>query len=183
MNLVVMLALLLVMFTTFRQRPALPPEVLRRARLAPAPIGLRLLAGGIDLLPLIGAVAYVAWRISRAAAAGADSVTFSTAEELTTFGLALVYLLHTTLAECLAGRTLGKALCGLRVVSLDGRPASLGSLLLRNAIRPLDVLLLFPLVIALTNPLRQRVGDLAAGTVVVLNVEETDDRRRDDEET
>jgi uncharacterized RDD family membrane protein YckC len=64
----------------------------------------------------------------------------------------------------------GKLTVGLRVVALDGRPASVPQVLLRNVLRPLDVLpaayVLGGLAVLATNR-HQRLGDLAAGTVVV----------------
>ncbi len=69
------------------------------------------------------------------------------------------------------GRTPGKMLMAIRVVALDGQPPSIVALLVRALIWPLDVFLFLPApiglyVIALT-PRRQRLGDIAAGTVVV----------------
>src|SRR5688572_25976836 len=75
----------------------------------------------------------------------------------------LVYFGHLTAAEAATGRSLGKALFGLKVVRTDGSEAGPGAILLRNLLRPLDV----PtagLGLAWLNPLRQRLGDMAAGT-------------------
>ena len=77
-----------------------------------------------------------------------------------------VYLLATTLVETVAGRSLGKLLTGLYVVGLDGKPAGIGARLLRNVLRIID-LPIMPLALILFSPLRQRAGDLAAGTLVV----------------
>jgi|LakMenEpi03Aug12_release.lakeMendotaPanAssembly.Ray.scaffolds.fasta_scaffold24495_3 uncharacterized RDD family membrane protein YckC len=69
------------------------------------------------------------------------------------------------------GQTPGKRLLGLRVRDLDAAAAHPGKLLIRALFRPLDVLLLVPLPIGLiliaALPLGQRLGDLAAGTIVV----------------
>ena len=59
--------------------------------------------------------------------------------------------------------------CGLKVVSLDGSRPTLGQVALRNVLRVIDAGLGFlPLLLVHFSPLRQRVGDAAAGTLVVL---------------
>lgn len=79
-----------------------------------------------------------------------------------------VYLSHTLLSETFAGRSLGKMLLGLRVVSLDGSTPDRASLLIRNLLRILDIGLMgVPLTLILFSPLRQRIGDVAANTVVI----------------
>ena len=81
-----------------------------------------------------------------------------------------VYLLHTTLLELLTGKTVGKMICRLRVVSSDGTPAGKLAILIRNLIRLIDVLLGPPLsMLILFSPLRQRLGDVLAGTTVIMD--------------
>jgi uncharacterized RDD family membrane protein YckC len=68
------------------------------------------------------------------------------------------------------GRTPGKALLGISVVSLDGSPVRLQQALIRNVVRFVDVLpgtYLVGLVAVLASSRSQRVGDVAAGTLVV----------------
>ena len=67
------------------------------------------------------------------------------------------------------GRTPGKRAQRLRVVRTDGQPAGGAAILVRNLIRTVDVLLLpFLAVISMLVTARaQRLGDLAAGTMVV----------------
>ncbi len=68
------------------------------------------------------------------------------------------------------GRSLGKALLGLRVVRDGGLPISLRESLLRNLLRIVDVLpsnYVVGLVAMLVSPDGKRLGDLAAGTVVI----------------
>jgi uncharacterized RDD family membrane protein YckC len=74
---------------------------------------------------------------------------------------AFEYFLH--------GRTPGKATQRLRVVRTDGQPAGGAAILVRNLIRILDVFLFpFLAVISMIVTARaQRLGDLAAGTMVV----------------
>lgn len=68
------------------------------------------------------------------------------------------------------GRTVGKQVMGLRVLDTRGRRLTLVQVVLRNLLRTLDQLPLFYLVggaAAALSPRGQRLGDLAAGTVVV----------------
>jgi uncharacterized RDD family membrane protein YckC len=69
-----------------------------------------------------------------------------------------------------SGRTVGKRAQHLRVVRTDGQPAGAGSILVRNIIRIADFLPGFYAIgsisILLTRR-NQRLGDLAAGTMVV----------------
>ena len=84
-------------------------------------------------------------------------------------GIAL-YVLHTTLSELLTGgRTIGKWLMGTRVMTLTGVAPTASQLLARNALRIIDLLLAgVPLLSIYQSPLRQRVGDMMAGTIVCL---------------
>jgi uncharacterized RDD family membrane protein YckC len=67
------------------------------------------------------------------------------------------------------GRTPGKWMTGLRVISVDGRPINLTQAIVRNLLRSAD---LFPtgivgmICMSMTERF-QRLGDLAAGTMVV----------------
>ena len=75
------------------------------------------------------------------------------------------------LFQGLTGATVGKFLVGLRVVDRNGRPPGVPRTLLRTVFLLIDA---FPWVIpflgwliALTNARHRRLGDLAAGTMVV----------------
>jgi uncharacterized RDD family membrane protein YckC len=129
-----------------------------------APLSARLIAGAVDALPLI---------IAFLVAANSDRTDESAQEFMVRIQLPWIvataaYLLHTTLAEAIAGASLAKLMFGLRVVNAQGMPASLGSRVSRNLLRILDVIFVFPLVSVFFSPLRQRIGDIAAGTTVVL---------------
>lgn len=66
------------------------------------------------------------------------------------------------------GRSLGKLAVGLRVVRLDGRPVGFLASLVRNVVRLADYLFfLLGLWMILGTKRHQRLGDLAAGTIVV----------------
>ncbi|MBQ5789818.1 MAG: RDD family protein [Thermoguttaceae bacterium] len=67
------------------------------------------------------------------------------------------------------GRTLGKAAFGLRVLTTEGRPIGRGQALLRNVLRAADLALgPFLAILLCANDRMARFGDLAAGTVVVV---------------
>jgi hypothetical protein len=69
-----------------------------------------------------------------------------------------------------AGQSPGKRVVKLRVVRLDGTPASAGQIIIRNIVRLVDM---FPgfyavgLVVMFLNDQSRRLGDFAAGTLVV----------------
>jgi uncharacterized RDD family membrane protein YckC len=68
------------------------------------------------------------------------------------------------------GRTPGKRLQRLRVVRTDGQPVTWAPVLVRNALRLVDILPTYYMAGAITILLTkrsQRLGDLAAGTIVV----------------
>jgi uncharacterized RDD family membrane protein YckC len=77
----------------------------------------------------------------------------------------LLALLIAFVCEGLFATTLGKLLFGLVVRNARGGYAGLGRALTRSVFRPVDLLLIGPLL-ALATPKRQRLGDIAAGTVV-----------------
>jgi len=71
------------------------------------------------------------------------------------------------------GQTIGKRMLGLRVVDERGLKLKPSQLVVRNLLRFVDVLPLFYAVggmVSLLNSRAQRLGDLAAGTVVVRNI-------------
>jgi uncharacterized RDD family membrane protein YckC len=65
------------------------------------------------------------------------------------------------------GQTVGKKLMKLRVVRADGRPAGMGEIGVRTILRVIDNYLVGLIVMLATGERRQRIGDLAAGTIVV----------------
>ena len=82
-------------------------------------------------------------------------------------------LVYFTLFEGLSARTPGKRLVGLRVARVDGKAPTLADAFLRNLLRLLWVTPFGPAFILLdawslrATELDQRMGDLAAGTVVL----------------
>ncbi len=69
-----------------------------------------------------------------------------------------------------SGRTPGKQLNGLRVVRVEGHPVGFVTSAIRNLLRPIDFLpsaYLLGAVVILSTRKNQRLGDIAAGTIVV----------------
>ncbi|GIW75249.1 MAG: hypothetical protein KatS3mg104_0312 [Phycisphaerae bacterium] len=165
-----LILLTLTMLLTFRQKPATPDELLHRGAFQVSPYPRRFAAGLIDAIPqLVGAV----WTLDLVQQSPASSTTlYANAPYLAgTF----VYLLHVTISEVIWGCSVGKFLFGLRVVSYDGSRAPTERILLRNLLRLVDMLFYAPLLLIFLTPMRQRVGDLAAKTIVIY---ETDPRSR-----
>jgi uncharacterized RDD family membrane protein YckC len=71
--------------------------------------------------------------------------------------------------EATYGATLGKMALGLRVVKEDGSPISWSESVIRNLLRIIDGLFAYLVgaILIWTSPLKQRLGDRAAHTVVI----------------
>ena len=148
--------------TVYRQVTPVPAgasngRATRAVGVAPAPLGRRLLAGLIDLVPVLIAVVAAAVQTR-----GDESVPLSSAVRWGLVIAAVVYLLHTTVLEALTARSAGKWATGLRVATPDGGRPAVGALVGRNLLRAVD-----PLVWILFSPERQRTADVLVGTVVV----------------
>ncbi|MEO7386156.1 MAG: RDD family protein [Gammaproteobacteria bacterium] len=82
----------------------------------------------------------------------------------------IYFAYHPAIELAMGGQTPGKRYAGVRVVARDGRPPSVTAILIRNAFRLIDS---FPIVYTvglLSTMLTRdsvRIGDLAAGTVLV----------------
>jgi uncharacterized RDD family membrane protein YckC len=133
-----------------------------RLDLPVAGLGSRSLAAFLDYLGL-GLVAVV-WIVGTVAVA--QWVVPGWTPVLVVAGLFLIEWGYFALQEILGGgRTLGKRLLRLRVVTAEGGSAAAGPLLIRNLVRDVD-LFCGPLLMAL-DPLSRRLGDRLAGTLVV----------------
>jgi uncharacterized RDD family membrane protein YckC len=88
-------------------------------------------------------------------------------------GAALIYVLlvlgYFFAFEAASGRTIGKQLFGVRVVTIDGATPTPGRVAVRTVLRLVDGILFYAvgLVSVAVTRRRQRLGDLAAGTTVV----------------
>jgi uncharacterized membrane protein SpoIIM required for sporulation/uncharacterized RDD family membrane protein YckC len=83
---------------------------------------------------------------------------------------AIYCLYHPVLEVAMRGRTPGKRIAGIHIVARDGGSPGIGALLTRNVFRIVDSFPLFYPVGLITTMITQdqvRVGDIAAGTVLV----------------
>ncbi|HEX4269690.1 MAG TPA: RDD family protein [Steroidobacteraceae bacterium] len=90
----------------------------------------------------------------------------------------IYFLYHPVLEVLMRGRTPGKRKAGARIVTIDGATPTVGPLLMRNLFRLIDSMPVFYMVglgCCLFTEKRVRLGDLVAGTVLVL--EEADATR------
>jgi uncharacterized RDD family membrane protein YckC len=86
--------------------------------------------------------------------------------------LAIYFLYHPVLEIAMHGRTPGKRIAGVRLVTRSGDIPGAGALLLRNIFRILDSLpfaYLVGLMMVVFTEHHVRAGDLAAGTLLVMD--------------
>ncbi len=159
---IVMASLIFAMVVSFQNRQGVRELFERPDPPQPAPLTMRLLAGAIDLLPVFVACLVIksVWPIN-----SDPTQTMQDPKVNLIFWIGTaIYLIHTTLIEVIKGRSIGKMIVGLKIIGLDGQPATVSARLTRNLLRFVD-LMLFGLMVF--SPFRQRVGDLVAGTLVV----------------
>jgi uncharacterized RDD family membrane protein YckC len=131
-----------------------------------AGIGSRFIAAILDLL-VQGAVllaAAVALGVLGGAGTGLAVAIFSILFFLVFFAYDVLFEVRSR------GRTLGKRWTGLRVVRTGGRPVTFVPSCVRNVMRLVDILPAFYAIGMLSifaTPRNQRLGDLAAGTLIV----------------
>jgi len=133
----------LAVLLSWRRRSETPVAVLEGAfRLPLASRTKRLLAGLIDCSPLVLVTAYL---VSTNTTMASEFVLTPKVVFTELVAIAVV-VTHTCLSELIAGKTLGKAVFGLRVTDLTGKTAHPSRILLRNCFKAVDLLLLLPLV-------------------------------------
>jgi len=146
------------------------PE-LTRVEYRLAPFGLRIVAAAIDRLILLAVLIVVSLLLLVAAvgldvAFGPDAVLVLLAALLSAYALFGTVLL--AVAEVRGGgQTWGKRWLGIRTLTLAGQPPGIGAALVRNLARVVDDLPPLWIVPTLAAS-RQRLGDLLAGTCVVV---------------
>ncbi len=127
-----------------------------------ASVGSRSLAAFLDYV-ILTAVGF-AWILVVAFAIAPLSATWSPV-----FFMVGVFLLNwgyfAGFEIATGGRTPGKMALRLRVVTAEGGSAGVAALLIRNLIRPLDLIIGVPLMAV--DALSRRLGDRLAGTLVV----------------
>lgn len=154
---------------------ALPPDTLR-IRTAEnvslgypvAGVGSRLTAQVIDniLAVTLVLVALVAYSALASTASTLQGMSWAVGGAIA-FGF-FVYIAYFLFSEALSsGRTLGKAAMGLRVLRVDGGAVDFTAVTVRNIVRILDLVLGIGIIVMFFHPMARRLGDLAAGTVVV----------------
>lgn len=82
----------------------------------------------------------------------------------------LLPILYFTFFEAyMNGQTPGKMLVKIKVVKVTGEPIGLGESFIRNILRLIDQLFFYLVgfILIMTNDKKQRLGDMAAGTIVV----------------
>lgn len=141
---------------------SVPPE--------PADIGRRIFAAVIDIALIIIAFVLYSMMFGETSSTSDDGSTGFTVnlEGNAALGFFVLAFAYYFALEAMFGRTLGKLLTGLRVVALDNGYLP-PKALLRTLCRIVDGLPLFYLLgflVMVTNKNRQRIGDLAGGTVV-----------------
>lgn len=84
----------------------------------------------------------------------------------------LYFLYHPIVEVAMRGRTPGKRMAGLRIVNRSGGTPSTAALLIRNLFRLIDslpTLYVIGLVTCFVTSNRVRIGDMAAGTLLVVD--------------
>ena len=93
----------------------------------------------------------------------------------------VIYLFyHPVVETLLRGISPGKRFAGLRIATLEGGVPNPGALMLRNLFRLIDsapILYGVGILMAMTNARGQRLGDLAAGTLLVYDNARAEDQR------
>lgn len=73
------------------------------------------------------------------------------------------------LQEGLTGRTIGKRIARIKVVKEDFSDATVGTSIVRHLFDMVDMFVCLGIIVASSNQKTQRVGDLVARTVVVMD--------------
>jgi uncharacterized RDD family membrane protein YckC len=145
-----------------------------------AGLGSRFLAVFVDLMIQIVLVLLLFWGLETLASHAPRGATHTGAVEhfaesaaigLMIFVVFMIFYGYFMLFEAFwHGQTPGKKLLGIRVVRDGGYPLDFGGSVVRNLVRMMEQLLGFYIVAAVSavlSPENKRVGDYAAGTIVV----------------
>jgi uncharacterized RDD family membrane protein YckC len=139
----------------------------------PAKLGIRSVAALIDSV-VVSVLWFGVIETWGTAPTSLDTTVWSTSPDKVVTGLPAFLVFAFTAAywivpEWLFSVTLGKLLCGLKVVSADGKKISFAQSVRRNLLRVVDgfAFYLVGFIAAKLTPLHQRLGDLWANTLVV----------------
>jgi uncharacterized RDD family membrane protein YckC len=135
-----------------------------------ASLGDRLIAAILDSMVVLGAVTVISawsfrrWGISNGGEFRLSGASLSMAGTLS----AGVLFLYLWLLEACFGATLGKIIIGIRVTRTTSH-GSVAASAIRNALRIVDAIGFYAVgaIVAGCSQLRQRLGDIIAGTMVV----------------
>ncbi|MCC3653593.1 RDD family protein [Streptomyces sp. S07_1.15] len=135
--------------------------------LRPAKLPSRTLAVVIDLL--VAFALYVAVTMALTAAVSSLDEAAQAAVSVAAFMLILVGV-PIAVETLTRGRSLGKLVCGLRVVRDDGGPIRFRHALVRGAVGAVEIIMTFgviAVIASLVSARGRRLGDVFAGTLVV----------------
>ncbi|MFX3632638.1 MAG: RDD family protein [Candidatus Pristimantibacillus sp.] len=156
-----------------------------KLQLRTAGVGSRAAAMLIDNILLLGAFCLVSLVMGLFLSISGIGMTDALGEYAIAFLILLAALLiggYYALAEYyMAGQTYGKKWMGLRVVQENGQPITFLSAIIRNFFRIIDFLPSFYVIGAVWmffHPRDKRLGDLAAGTMVVHDIRNDGQRIR-----
>jgi uncharacterized RDD family membrane protein YckC len=142
-----------------------------RPELVSASLGDRLVGLLVDGLPAVGLFFFVGMLIApRFGGATAAGFNLEGGPAALVIALALLGMfVYFVLLELAFGATLGKVVAGARVRTVEGRRIGFRAAIVRNAMRLIDSIALYLVgtIAVLVTRRNQRLGDLAAHTVVV----------------
>ncbi len=134
---------------------------------AEAGLGSRSLAFLVDL----AVRAALLWLVFLTLAAAGSAISETAAVVVTIAAVFSALLVYPAVCETIwNGRTPGKMVMGLRVITVEGAPVRFRHAAIRSALGLVDFLLgvgAIAIVTALATRQSQRLGDLAAGTIVI----------------
>lgn len=141
-----------------------PDKVVVQVRLAS--LGSRAMAAIIDIIVVVFLL-FLLMRLTTFLGMVSEGLAMG----IMTFALTFGFLIYNSLFEGLwNGQTLGKKAASIRVRMVDGTPVTFTAAFFRNLLRPADflpVLYGVGIITIFMNRKSQRLGDLAAGTLVV----------------
>jgi len=140
--------------------------------LEPVGLGSRFVAAAIDSMIqwIVGTMLVVVFAMVLAATQTSPAAEITIMVILALAALFLLVLYKPVFEAVWNGQTIGKRIVGIRVVQVSGMPVTFPQVVVRNLLRIIDIMpssYLIGAICVLATQRRQRLGDLAAGTVVV----------------
>ena len=165
----VLAAATLIMFAYWRRDPSWNRPDLPQS-LALADLARRAVGGLVDLAP----AAFIAMIIGDVSATDLVANWPGHGDWIDLgpwFMMVGLYVAHTSLTELFTARSMGKALMGLRITNLTGEPPNLWTVLIRNGMKVFELIAWPLLLMPALGPYRQRLGDMVARTLAVMEVD------------